>query len=1185
MLSIASFRCLSPLDTLNTTFTFGYTNNISLFGYGALRRIIIGRYYKISPCQAEEPMEMSFHILITTIRNGYINLKYYIACFIYIVLYSTQCAYRTLGEIPLVSSTTCPSFFNKKDTRAHRSTTTKHVSKKRYHPLGSFHPGTTLMIILMASIGLLAIMPTSHVVPSERAALFLEHGDGVDFNLGTLDDTTCIDDDPNPKLVLTRGKWERELPSSKPLPRFAHTMAALPGTDKMVLFGGMYHLENGSPVYLNDTWMYDLSDDEWVYTTPAQSPPKGNYSMCCVDNDGTIVIFNLDDLCNIWVYDVYYNTWSDQILAIGPTGSQDNIMAPLYDTDKVILFGGVGGNETWIYDHGDLTWTDTNAMNPPIISSNRGMASLTGNDAVALFDGLNGHIHLYDLDENNWTQRASENSMTHVSNFKISSLHTDDKIVLFGGGSGKTFVYDLSDDLWTEKISPESPSIRSGFSLTPVHHTGKVVLFGGNLSGIYFNDTWTFDASAYLSSGTYESVPYDTIMDMRFDTLSWSADTPPGTHIKFQLKTAQERDDLQNMEFIGPDKTISSYYQTNGQSLWSGHRGDSWYQYRAYLGTTDNTNTPSLSDVMISCDGIPVISDITTHGTEQTGDVPIEFVLSDWESTACGIVPQYSIDGVTFFKATEGDASVRLDDLSSSPAGTTHTFVWDSQVDLSGQDESSVYIRIIPEDCDQGYNATTAAFHLDNNGIPSVEISPLGTVSGDVHINYSLSDPESDPCNILVEFSLDDGGTFKTATQGPDSDGLIGLTTSEEGQRHRFVWASMTDIGPIERADVLIRITPADMDAGASDISSHFAVDNENARPGGPLSDDIEGEDPLDDHTSDNDETLDAKEDKDSILSDLFLYLLFGALLILLIMLTKVSPEMKGIQRSVTNYLKKEGATSKKPTLATKRKKGAVNSGMVQGDGERRCCICLGKIKLSLDDFHCTCGNIFHPSCAIRVGECPKCQNKITKEDVGSSEEEFDFYITEDGVTTTEEKSDPKILATCEDFNISDIYLIYLDGTLIKSVSLESSLGEDMDEDIMGGMLTTVTQFVKDTFSKESGNLKTLQYGKMTIFLERGVTVFLAVVFHGEPIEDLRKRMRTCLIKVWQKYRKHLKAWDGGMDDLEGIEGDITEFLGIEGTKKEVCGPSVTPKPDKVIELEDEVDLPILTPDPDVAPS
>ena len=114
----------------------------------------------------------------------------------------------------------------------------------------------------------------------------------------------------------------------------------------------------------------------------------------------------------------------------------------------------------------------------------------------------------------------------------------------------------------------------------------------------------------------------------------------------------------------------------------------------------------------------------------------------------------------------------------------------------------------------------------------------------------------------------------------------------------------------------------------------------------------------------------------------------------------------------------------------------------------------------------------------------------------------------------------------------------------------------------MSGMLTAITDFIKDSFNEESGALKTLQYGKLTIYLERGVGMYLAVVFHGEPPHDLRERMRWLLIHLWETFKLKLKVWDGSMDGLDGIEGVLRSLMDQTGPQEDGTTMAAAPLPE-----------------------
>jgi len=75
--------------------------------------------------------------------------------------------------------------------------------------------------------------------------------------------------------------------------------------------------------------------------------------------------------------------------------------------------------------------------------------------------------------------------------------------------------------------------------------------------------------------------------------------TPDGTTLRFQVRSAHSPTTLASAPFVGPDGTAVTFYQTNGQALWSGHDGDSLVQYKAILSSATPTLSPSLRKVVL----------------------------------------------------------------------------------------------------------------------------------------------------------------------------------------------------------------------------------------------------------------------------------------------------------------------------------------------------------------------------------------------------------------------------------------------------------------------------------------------------------------------------------------------------------------------------------------------------------
>lgn len=112
-----------------------------------------------------------------------------------------------------------------------------------------------------------------------------------------------------------------------------------------------------------------------------------------------------------------------------------------------------------------------------------------------------------------------------------------------------------------------------------------------DLGGYYFTTL-----TGYVSSGDYISTPFDTgSANVAHNFLAWTATLPSGTTLRFQIRQAAAQPSLSSAQWVGPDGTSSTYFNSPGQIIF-GTTGLRWIQYRAYL-TSTGADTPVLSDV------------------------------------------------------------------------------------------------------------------------------------------------------------------------------------------------------------------------------------------------------------------------------------------------------------------------------------------------------------------------------------------------------------------------------------------------------------------------------------------------------------------------------------------------------------------------------------------------------------
>jgi len=127
-------------------------------------------------------------------------------------------------------------------------------------------------------------------------------------------------------------------------------------------------------------------------------------------------------------------------------------------------------------------------------------------------------------------------------------------------------------------------------------------------------------------------------------------------------------------------------------------------------------------------------------------------------------------------------------------------------------------------------------------------------------------------------------------------------------------------------------------------------------------------------------------------------------------------------------------------------------------------------------------------------------------------------------------------------FVIRDMMLIHNDGFLIGRAA-ERHEGE-IDEDILSGMLTAVLNFVEDSMSTNEDSLKTFGFKEYKVMVHRATLTYAAVVYEGDPLEDIEKKLGEFLEKTERIYRKRIENWTGDMSvDFAGVEVLLEAFV------------------------------------------
>ena len=598
-----------------------------------------------------------------------------------------------------------------------------------------------LLTLILVCSGLLIIMPFLPEPNLVSASTWTQTTD-TQFYAGSFENIMVNGTGASAKLEVVpmgESQWINKTSglTRSPSGRWAFDMASIFGTDKILLFGGWDGSKN-----LNDTWIYDLSENSWTEKTHSNKPSiRSHHGMAAVYNDDKVLLFGGTNSNETWIYDYSADTWTQK--RSHPTHYDDIWRfrpASHISDDKVVLFSGGPNNvDTYVYDLSANAWTlESTTSNPTSRLYNR-IASIDGTDQAVLFSGMNpfkNDTWVFDFSDGDWTEKLPSIKPGHRENYGMATLYGTSKLIIFGGylgwWSGKThftneaWIYDLkngTEGSWTNvtPLSPTNlPSMRENCILTPFYNSNKILAFGGRNEVDYLNDTWIYIYSSNLVNGTYTSMAYNTTSKSDFKTLSWSADTPMDTTIKFQLRTGANESNIYTKPFVGPDGTAGTYYSLSPSTIWPGHDNGIFIQYKAYFNTTNPTHTPALKDIIITYNCLPTLEVLSPASESILADNKPTF---NWNFSDSDSLEQKAfqilIDDDINFASVDFDSGEQSTGKESwkFPLGTTYSPIPDG----------TWYWTVRAKDADEQWTEYSAPlkFQIDSQPPSSMLIKPI----------------------------------------------------------------------------------------------------------------------------------------------------------------------------------------------------------------------------------------------------------------------------------------------------------------------------------------------------------------------------------------------------------------------------------------------------------------------------
>lgn len=241
-----------------------------------------------------------------------------------------------------------------------------------------------------------------------------------------------------------------------------------------------------------------------------------------------------------------------------------------------------------------------------------------------------------------------------------------------------------NDDPTVQPSTNLTFSSLSAFSETATKNSGEIKYILSNDGGTtwyYYNSGWT------TSDGTYSQASTAS-------TINTNASTFPVGSGSFTFKAFLHSDGTQLVQL----DNISLTYNNNPSATWD----NDWATWQGKSSVVANYNLIDL--------------DTDTSNISQTGTSGME----------------YSTDGSSWSDATMGSGGDGLTGLASAVSpGTNHVFVWDSATDLPTTEDSTVYLRVRPNDGTDSAGSWTSSnsFGIDNVAPSSVGAPTFGTIT------------------------------------------------------------------------------------------------------------------------------------------------------------------------------------------------------------------------------------------------------------------------------------------------------------------------------------------------------------------------------------------------------------------------------------------------------------------------
>ncbi len=125
---------------------------------------------------------------------------------------------------------------------------------------------------------------------------------------------------------------------------------------------------------------------------------------------------------------------------------------------------------------------------------------------------------------------------------------------------------------------------------------------------------------------------------------------------------------------------------------------------------------------------------------------------------------------------------------------------------------------------------------------------------------------------------------------------------------------------------------------------------------------------------------------------------------------------------------------------------------------------------------------------------------------------------------------------------VNSAFVLYKNGLLLTSYSVNTN--EDMDHDIMGGMIMAITDFVQISFKDfcQDSCLESITFKGKEIAFTHGDYIIVAIQVDGKLDDETRAKLDSKLKEIEANNKDYLHSWSG---DVTELGSTIEEFSSI----------------------------------------